>query len=60
MERQRIYNRKNNGLNEKERLELANLLLKAGYAVKIGREKRNANSTAYTYFVEHWVESDNG
>lgn len=34
-------------LNEQERLELSRLLIKAGYAVKQGREKPSPKATAY-------------
>jgi len=59
MKKQRIYSVKNNSLNEPDRLELARLLIKAGYAVRLGREKVNPKSTSFIYFVEYWeVESD--
>ena len=53
--RYRIYSLKNNALSADERLELARLLIKAGYSVRTGREKK-ANSSAYVYFVEYWEE----
>lgn len=50
---QRIYPQKAGALNEAERLEIAKLLIKAGYAVKIGTEKpKNKN----VYFIEYWDE----
>ena len=50
---QRIYPQKAGALNEAERLEIAKLLIKAGYAVKIGIEKtKNKN----VYFIEYWDE----
>lgn len=48
----RIYSVKQGSLNENERLEIARLLIKAGYTVKLDREKRNQNSSTYTYFIE--------
>lgn len=48
----RIYSVKQGSLNESERLEIARLLIKAGYTVKLDREKRNQNSSTYTYFIE--------
>lgn len=51
----RIYSIKNNALNENDRLQLATFLIKAGYSVRIGREKK-ANSSANVYFVEYWEE----
>lgn len=56
--RQRIYSKKNSSLNEQDRLDLARMLAKAGYAVRVGREKPNAKSSSYIYFVEYWEESD--
>lgn len=35
----KIYSLKRNALNEADRLELARLLIKAGYTVRIGKEK---------------------
>lgn len=50
---QRIYPQKAGALNEAKRLEIAKLLIKAGYAVKIGIEKpKNTN----VYFIEYWDE----
>ncbi len=50
---QRIYPQKAGALNEAERLEIAKLLIKAGYAVKIGTKKpKNTN----VYFIEYWDE----
>ena len=43
-------------MNEADRLELARLLLKAGYTVKINREKKPGKS-AYVYFVEYWRDN---
>ena len=55
--RQRIYSAKNMSLNEQERLDLSRLLVKAGYAVKIGREKQEGKANApYVYFVEYWED----
>ena len=56
MERQRIYSQKSGALNEFDRLELAKLLIKAGYTVRIGRERPPGKSGAYTYFVEYAEE----
>ncbi len=53
MERQRIYSVKGTSLNEADRLQIASLLIKAGYTVKIGREKPKGS---YIYFVEYWEE----
>lgn len=52
----RIYSLKNNSLNEQDRLDLARILLKAGYAVYLGREKKKSNS--FIYYVEYWEETN--
>lgn len=57
MSKQRIYSAKNNSLNEQDRLALASLLIKAGYTVRLGREKQGKGNT-YTYFIEYWEEND--
>ena len=54
MKRQRIYSVKGSSLNEADRLQIASLLIKAGYAVKIGREKPG---NSWVYFIEYWEES---
>jgi hypothetical protein len=43
---------KNGKLEETDRLEIARLLIKAGYTVKIGREKQNTKSSIYTHYIE--------
>ena len=53
----RIYAQRSGSLNEQDRLELLRLLGKAGYTVKIGREKQNSKTT-YTYFVEYTEEQE--
>lgn len=57
MNTQRIYSQKNNALNEQDRLDMARLLIKAGYTVRLGREKQGKSNT-YTYFIEYWEEND--
>lgn len=61
-ERNRIYSRRKGSVqwNEEDRLALANLLVKAGYSVRIGRApiagsegKKNATQE---YFVEYWED----
>lgn len=54
MEKNRIYSLKNNSLNEQDRLDLSRLLIKAGYSVRVGREKKQ-KSTSYQYFIEYSV-----
>lgn len=53
----RIYAQRSDSLNEQDRLELLRLLGKAGYTVKIAREKQNSKTT-YTYFVEYTEEQE--
>lgn len=48
----KIYSVKPNSLNEADRLELARLLVKAGYTVRIGSEKQPGKS-ASVHFVEY-------
>jgi len=55
-ERNRIYN-ESGKLNDDDRQKLGAILMKAGYAARIGSERRAKNSTR-TYFVEFWKEDD--
>lgn len=41
----KIYPLKNGSLNEADRLEIARLLIKAGYTVRIGKEKTVGKNT---------------
>lgn len=44
-------------LSGEDRLELAKLLLKAGYAAKLSKARPNGKSSGpYEYFVEYWEE----
>lgn len=64
----RIQPQKGGSLTEPERLEIARLLIKAGYTVRIGKEKpTNKPNGAYVAFIEYTVpghkfseENDNG
>lgn len=40
-------------LNETERLEIARLLIKAGYTVKLGKDKVKGKTT-YVHHIEYW------
>ena len=51
----RIQPQKNGSLTEPERLDIARLLVKAGYTVRIGKEQKTKNSR-YTYYIEYWRE----
>lgn len=58
--KQRISSLKTGSLNENERLEIARLLLKAGYTVNMGREKPpEKKNGAYIYFIEYWEGEEN-
>lgn len=60
MNKNRICSQKNGALNENERLEIARLLLKAGYTVNMGREKPpEKKNGAYIYFIEYWEGKEN-
>lgn len=48
----RIYPQKAGALNEADRLELARLLIKAGYTVRIGSEKPKGTNIYYVEFTE--------
>lgn len=52
--KQRIYLQKNQALREDEWLEMARLLIKAGYTVRIGKEKPEGKSQTVK-FIEYWV-----
>ena len=54
----KIYSLKNGSLNESDRLELARLLIKAGYTVRIGKEKAPNKNTNVIY-VEFKEVNDN-
>ena len=56
MGRVRIKPPRYNGLNEAERLEIARLLVKAGYTVRIAAEK-DRNGRAVT-IVEFWEDRE--
>ena len=51
MEKQRIEAQKGFTLNEEERLQMAKLLIKAGYTVKISKEKQDGKSVIC---LEYW------
>ena len=45
----RIQEQKHGKLSEQDRLDLASLLVKAGYIVRIGREKAPGKTTSMAY-----------
>lgn len=55
MERNKIIPPKKNSLSEEDRLKLATLLIKAGFTVRVDKEK-NGNTTSY--YVEYWEEKE--
>lgn len=52
----KIYGLKQGALNEQERLELAKLLIKAGYTVRLGTEILPNSKNSKRYFVEFYEE----
>ena len=51
---QRIYEQKHGSLSENDRLQLACLLIKAGYEVSISRERPpGKNNGKWVWFVEY-------
>lgn len=62
--RKRIYSLRKGSVqwNEDDRLALCGLLIKAGYAARIGRGTvpgtENRKTVQYEYFVEYWEEGD--
>lgn len=53
----KISNQNATGLTDADRLELARLLIKAGYTVRIGREKQGSKTIA---FIETMEDKPNG
>lgn len=58
MDEEKLKRNKISGkLNESERLELARLLIKAGYSVRVGSGKPEGKPNGVSaYFVEYWKE----
>ncbi len=62
--RNRIYSRRKGSVqwNEDDRMQLCSLLVKAGYAVRIGRAavkgKENKQNAQMEYFIEYWEEGE--
>ncbi|CCL55262.1 hypothetical protein [Clostridioides difficile] len=49
----KIYAQKNGSLNDTDRLEIARLLIKAGYTVRLDKEKENNKSiSCVEYFIK--------
>lgn len=50
--------------NEEDRLQLATMLVKCGYSVRIGRQpisgKEGAKNAPQEYFVEYWEGGEDG
>lgn len=53
--RQRITNTAKQELTDADRLELCKLLIKAGYCVKLGKEKPDGKKQ-YVKYVEYWED----
>ena len=54
--RQKIYNYLGK-LNDDDRQQLAGYLIKAGYAVRIGKEQKEGKGKMI-YYVEYWKEGE--
>ena len=53
-----IKNQKNGSLSEVDRLELARILVKAGYMVRIGKMRPPGKSSGQMmHFVEYWDDA---
>ncbi|HIW86026.1 MAG TPA: resolvase [Candidatus Eubacterium faecipullorum] len=55
MQRQRIENTARQELNDEDRLELCRLLIKAGYTVRLVKEKPEGKNR-YEKYIEYWEE----
>lgn len=51
----KIYVLKGRHLSESDQLKLCELLIKAGYAAKLGKEKPPGKNT-YNHYVEYWED----
>lgn len=65
-QRNRIYSLRKGTVqwNEEDRLTLCNILLKAGYAAKLGRGivpgTENKKTAQHEYYVEYWEDGEDG
>ncbi|MCL2563114.1 MAG: resolvase [Oscillospiraceae bacterium] len=51
----KIRIQKHGAMTEADRLQVATLLIKAGYTARIGRERpAGKDSGTYIYYVEYW------
>lgn len=58
MNKQRIYTQKGSTVTQADKIELATLLIKMGYTVRLGKEK-SGNGRGTTTFVEYWEGMNN-
>jgi hypothetical protein len=55
----KINAQKNGTLNESDRLAISNLLVKAGYMVRIGKEKpEGKQNSQYVHYVELFADGE--
>lgn len=54
----RIHSQKNGALNEQDRLSLAQLLIKAGYTVRLGKMKESQAQNAKAILYVEYLEDD--
>lgn len=57
MDKHKIYPQKGCTVTHADKIELASLLIKMGYTVRLGKEKKGSSTTT---FVEYWEEKENG
>lgn len=57
MDKHRIYTQKGSAATHADKIALASLLVKTGYTVRLGKEKKGSSTTT---FVEYWEEKENG
>lgn len=53
----KIYEQKRGSSNEADRLELGRLLMKAGYTVRLGKE-RDSSGNRNVHYVEYWSQEE--
>jgi hypothetical protein len=58
--KKRILPQRGGVLNDEDRLMLVRLLAKAGYSVRIGRQKPATGKGAAVIFVEYWEDNGDG
>lgn len=61
MRKVKIKNQKTGNLSEADRLMLAQLLIKAGYTARLGKERKSEKAgVPYEHYVEFWEDGTVG